>query len=65
MKKAPCAKFTILVTPKISDRPDATRKSEDALASPDKNCATNNCIWRLGAGQVRASRQRKDNRLVT
>ena len=35
MKKAPWAKFTMRVTPKMIERPEATRNSELALASPD------------------------------
>src|SRR5262245_10174446 len=34
MYSPPCAKFTMRVTPKISDSPAATRNSVDALASP-------------------------------
>ena len=37
MYSEPCAKFTIRVTPKISDRPTAMRNSVDALASPFRN----------------------------
>ena len=34
MNSEPCAKLTIRVTPKMMDRPAATRNSDDALASP-------------------------------
>src|SRR6267142_5433472 len=40
MVSAPCAKFTMRVTPKISDRPAATRNSVEALASPLRSWAT-------------------------
>src|SRR5262245_42998929 len=40
MYNAPCAKFTMRVTPKISDNPAATRKSVEALASPLRNWMT-------------------------
>src|SRR5215470_16580757 len=40
MYREPCAKFTIRVTPKISDRPTATRNRVDALASPLRNWMT-------------------------
>src|SRR5580704_5416812 len=34
MYREPWAKFTTRVTPKMMERPEATRKSEEALASP-------------------------------
>src|SRR5207253_10964576 len=34
MKSEPCAKLTIRVTPKISDRPADTRNKDEAAASP-------------------------------
>src|SRR4051812_10897587 len=34
MKNEPCAKLTMCVTPKISDRPAATRNRYDASANP-------------------------------
>src|SRR5258705_2553474 len=34
MKNEPCAKLTMRVTPKISDRPAATRNSDEAPARP-------------------------------
>src|SRR5262252_507749 len=37
MYSAPCAKFTMRVTPKMSDNPAATRNSVEALASPLRN----------------------------
>src|SRR4051812_2730178 len=40
MYSEPCAKLTTRVTPKMSDSPDATRKSVEALARPFRNCAT-------------------------
>src|SRR5688572_4231477 len=38
MYSEPCAKLTMRLTPKISDSPAATRKSELAPASPLRNC---------------------------
>src|SRR5450830_365525 len=40
MKKEPCAKLTMRVTPKISDKPAATRNNEDAPAKPLSSCTT-------------------------
>src|SRR5262245_17561300 len=40
MYSAPWAKFTMRVTPKISDSPAATRNSVEALASPFRNWMT-------------------------
>jgi hypothetical protein len=37
MKNEPWAKLTMRVTPKINDKPAATRKSEDAPANPLSN----------------------------
>src|SRR6218665_3110603 len=40
MKKDPWAKLTMRVTPKINERPAATRNSEDAPANPLSNGTT-------------------------
>src|SRR5262245_61255748 len=40
MVSEPCAKFTMRVTPKMSDSPAATRNSVEALASPFRNWMT-------------------------
>jgi hypothetical protein len=34
MKKEPCAKLTTRVTPKIKDKPAATKNKEEAEAKP-------------------------------
>src|SRR5829696_7536813 len=39
MKSEPCAKLTMRLTPKISDNPAATRKSELAPARPFSSCS--------------------------
>ena len=46
MKNEPCAKFTIRVTPKMIDSPQATRNSADALARPVRNCTTTKSMVR-------------------
>jgi hypothetical protein len=38
MKNEPCAKLTMRVTPKISDKPAATKNKDEALASPLRAC---------------------------
>src|SRR5690348_11500071 len=40
MYSEPCAKLTIRVTPKISDRPADTRNSDEAAASPFRSWMT-------------------------
>ncbi|MDQ0588631.1 hypothetical protein QFZ47_002740 [Variovorax paradoxus] len=37
MKKEPCAKLTMRVTPKINERPAPTRNSDEADDSPVRN----------------------------
>src|SRR5690242_12671708 len=49
MYSEPCAKFTIRVTPKMSDRPAATRNRVEALASPFRSWMTNEDTLLLGA----------------
>jgi hypothetical protein len=39
MYSEPCAKLTIRLTPKMSERPAATRKRELAPARPFRNCS--------------------------
>src|SRR5262249_52681952 len=51
MKKEPCAKFTMRVTPKMIDSPEATRNSVEALARPFRN-------WRRSSSIDRGGRQR-------
>src|SRR5690349_20226383 len=48
MKKEPCAKFTIRVTPKMMDSPEATRNSVEALARPFRNWRSSSSIYRDG-----------------
>src|SRR5215831_18149662 len=67
MYSAPWAKFTMRVTPKMSDNPAATRNSVEALASPLRNWMTNEdmllrrselphlCILRQEPGAVRVA----------
>src|SRR5437588_516974 len=52
MYSEPCAKLTTRVTPKISDSPEATRNSVDALASPFRNCATKLATVSIGRSQL-------------
>src|SRR5215475_1971284 len=65
MYSEPCAKFTIRVTPKISDSPTATRNSVDALASPFRNWmrAEATAQGRTGASQRPRGNPRARTRL--
>ena len=49
------------VTPKISDRPEATRNSDAALARPERNWTTSSCIrvCRRAAAEAEASASRQ------
>ena len=51
----PCAKLTIRVTPKISDRPTAIRKRVDAPASPFKSWTPREAIMQGRSGPVRGA----------
>src|SRR5574337_1236118 len=55
MKNEPCAKLTIRVTPKISDRPAATRNSDDAAAGPVMNLTSKPQKLMTGKSLCRAS----------
>ena len=64
MYSEPWAKFTIRVTPKISDRPTAMRKSVDALASPFRNWMKTDAMGDCCAGNHRGRLRAPVRRLV-